>query len=189
VSARTVLDTTKANSESSAGQRVAVLVWAVVTLLALTVVSFIAVAPVVAAQGHTELASAIYKVFSFLCHQIPERSFHLAGHQFAVCSRCTGIYSGFAVAALGYPLLRSLKRTDTPSILWLALAVLPLVIDFGLTHFGIWQNNHLTRFLTGALLGGAAVFYVMPGLIELSSSIGRRLDRKSGSEPPAVAGG
>ncbi|HEY3103646.1 MAG TPA: DUF2085 domain-containing protein, partial [Pyrinomonadaceae bacterium] len=57
-------------------------------------------APVALAQGHTGFAWAIYKFFSFLCHQIPERSFHIAGHKFAVCSRCTGLYSGFAFATL-----------------------------------------------------------------------------------------
>jgi uncharacterized membrane protein len=99
-----------------------------------------------------------------------------------VCSRCTGLYVGFAVAALVYPLARSLKRTDTPSRLWLILATLPLAIDFALGYFSIWQNTHLSRFLTGALLSSVAVFYIMPGLIELSSAIGRHFDRNTASE-------
>jgi len=32
----------------------------------------------------------------------------------------------------------------------------------------LWENTHLSRSITGALLGAAAVFYVMPGLVDLS---------------------
>jgi uncharacterized membrane protein len=161
------------------------MVWGSVALIASTLVALIVAAPLALAQGHTGFASAVYSGFSYLCHQIPERSFHLAGHQFAVCSRCTGLYAGFAAVTLIYPLTRSLKRTDTPRIIWLIIATVPLVVDFSLTYFGIWQNNHLTRFLTGGLLGAVAALYVLPGVIDLSSTISRRFR----SNPPASAGG
>ena len=148
-------------------------VWAVTSTLALVLVGLIIGAPLLQ-SSHPAFSASIYETFSFVCHQIPERSFHLAGHQFAVCSRCTGLYSGFAIAGLIYPLVRSLRRTDTPRRLWLFLAPLPLLIDFSLTYFGIWQNTHASRFLTGALLGSVAVFYIMPGLIELSLAVTRR---------------
>src|SRR5439155_7629611 len=151
---------------------------AITATIALTLVAMIVGAPLAQANGHSAFASAIYKVFSFVCHQIPERSFRLAGHQFAVCSRCTGLYTGFAVAALSYPLARSLTRTDAPRRRWLILAAVPLLIDFSLTYFGVWSNTHLTRFSTGALLGAVAVFYVVPGLVELSSAFARRFGRK-----------
>jgi uncharacterized membrane protein len=153
-------------------------VWIFITLAGLAIVAAIMSAPLALAQGHTGIASAIYKTFSFVCHQIPDRSFHLGEYQFAVCSRCTGLYAGFAVAALSYPLVRSLKSADTPPRLWLILAAVPLAIDFALGYFSIWENNHLSRFTTGALLGAVAVFYILPGLIELSSRIGRGLTRK-----------
>jgi uncharacterized membrane protein len=155
----------------------ATVTWAITAAIALALVAMIVGAPLAQANAHPAFASAIYKVFSFVCHQIPERSFHLAGNQFAVCSRCTGLYVGFAVAALVYPLARSLIRTDTPRRRWLILAAVPLLIDFSLTYFGVWSNTHLTRFSTGALLAAVAVFYVMPGLVELSSAIVRRFAR------------
>lgn len=157
-------------------------VWVAVAVFGLALVSAIIGAPLGESSGHVGFAAAIYKTFSFVCHQIPERSFHLAGHKFGVCSRCTGLYAGFAGAALIYPLVRSLQRTDTPSRLWLILATLPLVIDFALGYFSIWENTHLSRFLTGALLSSVAVFYIMPGLIDLSSVIVRRRARSSGTE-------
>ena len=151
------------------------------TAAALALVGLIVSAPLLQ-SSHPAFAASIYKTFSFVCHQIPERSFHLAGHQFGVCSRCTGLYVGFAVAALVYPLARSLQRTDTPSRLWLMLATLPLLIDFGLGYFSIWENTHLSRFLTGALLSSVAVFYIMPGLIDLCSAIVHRFNRESARE-------
>jgi uncharacterized membrane protein len=57
----------------------------------------------------------------------------------------------------------------------LFLAAAPLAIDFSLGFFGIWENTHLSRFVTGALLGSVAVLYVMPGLIDLSLMEWRRV--------------
>ncbi len=149
--------------------------------IAFGIVGLIFTAPIAQAGGHRELAQAIYSAFSFVCHQIPERSFHLAGHKFGVCSRCTGLYSGFAIAALIYPLVRSLRRTDTPRLIWLFLAATPLAIDFSLGYFNIWHNNHFSRFMTGALLSSVAVFYIIPGLIELSSILAERLRSRASS--------
>lgn len=154
------------------------MVRAIATVIALAIVGLIIAAPLAQANGHASFALSIYRVFSYVCHQIPERSFHLAGHQFAVCSRCTGLYSGFAVATLLYPLARSLKSIDTPSHLWLILSAIPLAIDFSVTYFGVWENTHLTRFSTGALLGAVPVFYVMPGLIALFST-GHRSEQRT----------
>ena len=83
------------------------------------------------------------------------------------------------MAALVYPLARSLKSSDTPARLWLILAAIPLAIDFALGYFAVWPNTHLSRFSTGALLGAVAVFYVMPGLFELRAILSRHLNRKA----------
>ncbi|PWT85073.1 MAG: hypothetical protein C5B57_03695, partial [Blastocatellia bacterium] len=45
-------------------------------------------------------ALAVYAVSGLLCHQRPERSFHLLAVQLPVCARCVGIYAGAAMAAL-----------------------------------------------------------------------------------------
>jgi len=45
-------------------------------------------------------AYLVYAIGSVVCHQKPERSFHLWGAQLAVCARCTGIYLGAALAAV-----------------------------------------------------------------------------------------
>jgi uncharacterized membrane protein len=142
--------------------------WLISVVVVLLVCSLIVVAPVAAASGHGDVARGIYGAFATLCHQLPERSYFIDGHQLAVCSRCTGIYAGFAFTLLLYPLIRSLKDVAMPRPSWLLLAALPLAIDFGVNFSGFWQNTHTSRLLTGAFLGSAVVFYVMPGIIELS---------------------
>jgi uncharacterized membrane protein len=142
--------------------------WAVSVAVVVSLVSLIVVAPLAAASGHSEIAIGIYRAFSVLCHQLPERSFFIDDHKFAVCSRCTGIYAGFALTLLAYPLIRPLRTTHTPPRKWLIIAAIPLLIDFSLTFFGIWENTHTSRLLTGLILGSAAVFYVMPGIADLS---------------------
>ena len=142
--------------------------WLVSAATVLGLVALILVAPVAAAGGHNGLAFAIYRAFGTMCHQMPERSYFIDGHKFAVCSRCTGIYFGFAFTLLLYPLIRSLRSTATPPRSLLILAALPLAIDFSLTFFGFWENTHTSRLLTGALLGSVVVFYVMPGIADLS---------------------
>ena len=142
--------------------------WAISAAVVVSLVALILVAPLAAASGHNEIAGAIYYAFSALCHQRPDRSFFVEGEKFGVCARCTGIYFGFAFTLLAYPLVRSLRTVTTPARKWLLLAALPLAIDFSLTFFGVWENTHTSRLLTGLLLGSVAVFYVMPGIADLS---------------------
>ena len=150
------------------------IVWAMVASVALGLLGLIIAAPLLIAHGYTALGLVIYEVFGKVCHQIPERSLHLEGNKLAVCSRCTGLYAGFALSVLLYPLARSLRRVDTPSRLWLFLAVLPIGVDWALGFFGLWANTHLSRFMTGALFSAVAAVYVLPGLIDLGQSIVRR---------------
>ena len=157
--------------------------WLVSVVVVLAVCSLVVMAPVAAASGHTDVARGIYGAFATLCHQLPERSYFIDGHQLAVCSRCTGVYAGFAFTLLLYPLIRSLKNPVMPRPSWLLLAALPLAIDFGVNFFGFWHNTHTSRLLTGAFLGSAVVFYVMPGIIELSLRYART---PTTSEPRAT---
>lgn len=141
-------------------------VWGASTLTVLAIASLIVIAPLTA---DSQIGHSIYRAFAALCHQLPERSYFIDGHKLAVCSRCTGLYAGFAFTMLLYPLLRPLNSVDWPPRERLILAAVPMAIDFGLTFAGIWENTHTSRLLTGFLLGSVSVFYVMPGLAELST--------------------
>lgn len=151
-----------------------VIVWATMATLTLAFVSLIVVAPVALAHGYNSSAFVLYEMFHHVCHQIPERAFYLEGHPFAVCARCTGIYFGFAAGVLLYPLARSLRRGDAPARKWLLLALVPTLLDFTLGIFHLWENTHLSRSLTGLLLGAVGAFYVVPGLMDLCRMSFRR---------------
>src|SRR6185503_14218169 len=112
--------------------------WALSATVAVSLFGLIVVAPLAAASGHSTLARGIYGAFAVLCHQIPERSYFVDGHQFAVCARCTGVYGGFTLMLLLYPLISSLKNTVTPPRSWLILSTVPLVVDVSVNFFGVW---------------------------------------------------
>jgi uncharacterized membrane protein len=143
-------------------------IWLLSTVFILAIVLLIVIAPL-SASSYPQLAQGIYGGFAAFCHQIPARSYFIAGHKFAVCSRCTGLYAGFALTLAFYPWLRSLRATDWPPPVWLVLSAVPMGIDFLLTFLGIWENTHTSRLLTGLLLGSVSVFYVMPGVAELAT--------------------
>ncbi|MGI8918449.1 MAG: DUF2085 domain-containing protein [Pyrinomonadaceae bacterium] len=148
--------------------------WAILFTGSLLLLAFIAGAPLARASQLGIISGILYQAFSYVCHQQPERSFFIAGQPLAVCARCTGVYAGFALTTLLYPLFTSLRRTNPPERKWLFIAVAPLAIDFGLGFLGIWENTHWSRFITGALFGSVVVFYVLPALAELGYRFGAR---------------
>jgi uncharacterized membrane protein len=142
--------------------------WSLAVVGALLFAALLVAAPLGRANGFQWFSFAVYQAFSHVCHQSPDRSLYLAGYPLAVCARCTGLYTGFAAAVVFYPVMRSLKRTHAPERKWLFIGAAPLAIDFALGFIGIWENSHVSRFLTGALLGAVSVFFIMPGLVQLS---------------------
>ena len=98
-----------------------------------------------------------HRVFQPFCHQIPERSFWIAGQPMAVCSRCIGIYIGFA---LGWMSLSLLSRANLFSWLnrkhLLIGAIAINLIDLAGNFVGLWQNTLLSRLVLGVALGLAA---------------------------------
>lgn len=97
-------------------------------------------APVLAAQGAAVAGAVLHAAFAAVCHQLPERSFTLAGHQVAVCHRCLGLYAGGFLGLLLLPLLPALRRwlLERPRRLgWFAL---PLLVDVALP-FDTWWSR------------------------------------------------
>ena len=163
-------------------------VWLIIALGSVVITSAIIAAPLALSSGHLIWALPIYHAFSLVCHQIPERSFFIAGHPFAVCARCFGLYAGFTLATFAYPLVCSLKKTDAPPRKWLFIAAAPLLVDYALGALGIWSNTHSSRFITGALLGAVAVFYTMPGLLDFGLRLTGRKSQAAIEPVTAFAG-
>lgn len=146
-------------------------IWVVTTVVVLIWLTLIVLPPLLLSLGVVTISSPIYSFFSYICHQIPERSLHLAGHQMAVCSRCFGVYFGLFAGTLAYPLVRRIDEIEPLPRFWLLLSLVPITIDWSLTIFGIWENTHVSRFLTGAVLGGACAMFIMPALVEIGRNL------------------
>jgi len=147
--------------------RRAYIAWGVALILIAFVLALVVGAPLASVSGYPLLAFSFYRAFAFLCHQIPERSFYLLGAPLAICARCWGLYAGFALGILCYPIFNSLAQPRMPQRRWLLLAAVPTSVDFLLGFSGVWENTHWSRALTGALLGAMSALYVMPGVLEL----------------------
>lgn len=161
-------------SVQAAMRRQAWRVW-VVGLCVVFVWGFLIVlAPLAKAYGFASLSASLYHFHHFICHQIPERSFFIAGEQFGVCSRCSGVYFGLFIGFLIYPLWRRIEDVEPLARFWLFLSLIPIGVDWSLTVFGIWENTHFTRVATGLILGVACATYIVPALVEITRNISYR---------------
>jgi uncharacterized membrane protein len=131
-------------------------------------VLLIIAAPLAKANGIQSLSSPLYTFFGYICHQISVRSFHIEGEQFGVCARCFGVYFGLVMGFLVYPLWRRLDETEPIPRIWLFLSLVPIGIDWGLGVFGIWENTHLSRLITGMILGVSCATFIMPAVVEIA---------------------
>ena len=114
------------------------------------------------------VASVTYLIGSRVCHQRPERSFHLHGQSLPVCGRCTGLYfSGAAGLLAGLALRRADKRppgTAPPvinsRIVWLAMAALPTGLTWSAEVIGLWNPGTTLRAMAAVPLGIAAGTFI-----------------------------
>ena len=148
--------------------------WAIALAVVGVWLLMIVLPPIFAANGNAGLSSPLYHFFSFLCHQMPSRSFHLMDHQLAVCSRCFGVYFGLIAGLIAYPLWRSIENIDPLPRIWLFASMIPIGIDWLLGMLDIWHNNHASRFITGMILGVGCATYIMPALVEIVRNLSVR---------------
>ena len=147
--------------------------WAIALGIVSIWLLLIVLPPVFAANGQSSLSSPLYQFFSYLCHQMPHRSFHILEHQLAVCSRCFGVYFGLLAGLIAYPLWRSIENIEPLPRIWLFASMVPIGIDWSLGMLDIWQNNHASRFITGLILGVGCATYIMPALVEIVRNLSK----------------
>jgi uncharacterized membrane protein len=128
------------------------------------------------ARGHLDLGvlgTALDRVFVPMCHRLAERSLVLAGVQMPVCSRCAGIFAGFAVGAvIARPRLS--MKVWRPVLIALGVIMTADVVTQDLGLHPVW---HPVRLATGFALGFAMVVsfvtHVMDGLTDRRHPAGR----------------
>ena len=166
------------------GRRSLVLRW-LLTAGAIGWAALIVLAPVWDAApgeaGHTgrkTLAVLVRMAGAQVCHQRPERSFHVHGRPLAVCGRCTGLYVSAALGLLAASARR--RRAPLPSAnapawwpsrldaraAWLAVAALPTMVTWSMEVAAGWNPGTPLRALAALPLGLTAGWL-----------LGRALDR------------
>jgi len=114
-------------------------------------------------------AAVIYAAGSFICHQIPERSFHLDGIQLPVCARCFGLYGGGALGSMIAAISTVRRRFPTDGAVltrlarwkWTAVAAIPTAAT-GVLEWGFgWPLSNAIRAVAAVSLGFAVAFVVV----------------------------
>ena len=152
----------------------AVRVWAATLSLVAIWSAAILIAPVARLLAVEQVSTPLYNFFGYVCHQLPDRSFHIMGEQFGVCSRCFGVYFGIVLGIAIYPLFRQIDTVEPIPRVWLFLSLIPIGIDWSLTAFGIWENTQFSRLATGLILGAACAVFIIPALVEITRNLTRR---------------
>ena len=104
----------------------------------------------------------IFAVGSVICHQRPDRSFFVDGHQLPVCARCTGLYLSGA-AGLAFWIGLKIARGWRP-IAWnprlaarlIVVAAIPTALSLATAAIGAWDGSNMTRALLALPLGASA---------------------------------
>lgn len=113
----------------------------------------------------------IYAIYSPTCHQIPSRCLTFYGKPLAVCTRCLGIYVGFFLGTVLFPLLRGFSSGRLPSAKVLALLSIPIVIDTAGNLVAFWASPHWLRLATGLIWGIILPFYFIPGIVDIFKKV------------------
>jgi uncharacterized membrane protein len=111
-----------------------------------------------ASSTASALAFVVYRAGSILCHQRPERSFHLWAAQLPVCARCTGVYVGAAVVAVVARWLQ--PSAERPPKGFVLLAVVPTAITLAYEWTTGDMPSNGVRFAAGLPLGAVVSWLV-----------------------------
>jgi uncharacterized membrane protein len=122
-------------------------------------------APILLSHSCCKTASVLYLSFSFICHQIPERSFMISGHSFAVCHRCFGIYLGLFLGSLIEN--RFIHRSQQARRFYVLASIIPMLLDAVLPFTGLWSSTGISRFFTGLLFGSLISYLLVCGVAEI----------------------
>jgi uncharacterized membrane protein len=112
------------------------------------------------------ITAFIYAVGSIVCHQIPERSFHISGIQLPVCARCTGLYIGGAVGLLLWLLRRDRALRSHHARRALIIAAVPTAVTLITAQLGWWDPANPLRAISAAPLGLVVGVTVAAGLTQ-----------------------
>jgi uncharacterized membrane protein len=113
-------------------------------------------------------AAVVYAGSAGICHQRPERSFHLSKRQLPVCARCFGLY--FAGAVGSFLAWGSRTRPGARGRIVLALAAAPTALTWAAEVAGLATFSNTSRALA-ALPLGAVTGWVFVQMLRYDSQL------------------
>jgi len=99
------------------------------------------------------VAAFIYAAGSIVCHQLPERSFHIAGVQLPVCARCTGLYAGGLIGLIIWLARARQPLSHAAARRALVLASIPTLASVLSAVAGWWDPGNALRAALALPLG------------------------------------
>ena len=145
----------------------AIPMWRVALVLTAGAVVWVAVlllAPAAAAHGAaSSFVLLTYEAAGLVCHQRPERSFHLSGVALPVCARCFGLYASGAMGALLAWVAAPARRevSSRRARLLLGAAALPTVLTVAAEWLGLAHPSSAARAVAALPLGAAAGWVIV----------------------------
>lgn len=103
-------------------------------------------------------------LFSFICHQLADRSLTINNSVMPLCARCTGIYSGFFISTL-FQYARNRKVSQLPPLFITfssIIAILLMILESIGERLYWWESTNDARFLMGLILGSAISVLLLP---------------------------
>ena len=128
--------------------------------------------PFAASQPHVSaiaaaLIAGVYAVGSLVCHQLPERSYHLWTAQMPVCARCAGIYFGAVLGAVASAIRTpQAVRHSRVNPVWrprlaLAVAVAPTIVTLAYEWTTGDVPSHAIRAAAGVPIGVVVAWLIV----------------------------
>ena len=100
-----------------------------------------------------------------VCHQLGTRSLIFGETVTPLCSRCTGIYMGFLLAAIILFIMFRRRQSELPPLyvmIILAIFFLSTVIDGLASYLDLYVTDNIIRFSSGVLSGAAIMVVLYP---------------------------
>ena len=98
------------------------------------------------------LALWLYRLYDPVCHQLPERSWHIDATPLPTCIRCTVFYFSGLLITIYYFFKQSITLF---SLKYYILLGTPTILDFTIELSGLYHDIAFIRFFTAILLSFA----------------------------------
>jgi uncharacterized membrane protein len=108
------------------------------------------------AESSPGLGGLMYAVGSLICHQRPERSFHLGAAQLPVCARCLGLYAGGAMGLVAWTLVgrgRGFRWPRRSAVRVLLVSGVPTAVTVASAWLGLGDPANAWRAALAVPLG------------------------------------